>query len=169
MTDPAPQWEDQRLELPSKTKAIARMLTHRKASIASSAPVGRKMPDGTVYAGTLPNGRRLFAMPWDADVAMKFNAAAAYAQRLNNNKKHGHDDWHIPSKEELNLLVENRNKGALKGTFNENWHDEETDGDYWSSTRAPSGTYNLMYTQRPVDGAVSQVDVNCRAWVRCVR
>jgi hypothetical protein len=87
------------------------------------------MPDGTIFAGISPAlGRRIFVAPQDASVAMKWKAAQLYALDLD---AHGHQDWKVPSREELELLYRNRNKGALKGTFNAR-------GRYWSS-EAPSG------------------------------
>ena len=92
--------------------------------------VGDEMPDGSVYAGISPNtGKQMFAMPQDADVTKSFNEAAKYAQKLNEEKTLGHDDWHVPTKEELNVLFNNR---AAIGGFNltGSYHA----GYYWSSS-----------------------------------
>jgi hypothetical protein len=80
---------------------------------------GDRMPDGTIFAGLSPEtGKQMFAMPADAGVTMTFNEAAKYAKKLNAEKTFGHDDWRVPTKAELNVLFENRDKGVLKGTFN---------------------------------------------------
>lgn len=76
---------------------------------SSGASIGDKMPDGTVYAGISPEtGKAMYATPADAPLTMKFNAAKDYAQGLNAQKAHGHEDWHVPTKNELNVLFNNR-------------------------------------------------------------
>ncbi len=162
---PGPE-KSQHLAMPPKAVALAKLRAQWQANV-----IGRKMPDGTIFAGSLPDGRKVFAMPEDAGVTMNFNLAAVHAAKLNNNKAHGHEDWRIPTREELDLLIRNKDKGSLKDTFNERWDDAETDGDYWSSTPMPSGYPfgKIMYAQRPSDGSVGQVHVDCKAAVRCVR
>src|ERR1700722_754775 len=70
--------------------------------------VGDKIADGTVYAGEL-NGKKIFAAPEDVkgtdhcNLAMNFNAAVKYAEELNENNYLGHNDWHVPDKDELNV------------------------------------------------------------------
>lgn len=88
--------------------------------------VGTKKKDGTIYVGEV-GGKAVYAAPVDADDTMTLNEALEYAEMMNKVKYAGHKDWHIPTKEELNLLFENRKKGALKGTFN-------SAGTYRSST-----------------------------------
>ena len=164
MTDPQ---KTHSIKINPKAKTLAKLLEQRKAT--TSVVAGEKMPDGTVFVGYTQQGRKLFAMPVDAKLAMDFNAAAAYATRLNNSKMHGHDDWRIPTKEELVTLCRNKDKGALKNTFTRGWWDGETDGDYWSSTPGPIKSLRTMYVQRPADGSVGQSDISSRAAVRCVR
>jgi Protein of unknown function (DUF1566) len=92
--------------------------------------VGDEMPDGPIYAGISPDTHQpMYATPSDAPGTYTFNQAAKYASKLD---AHGHHDFHAPSKGELNLLWENRNKGKLKGTFNETGSDSA--GWYWSSS-----------------------------------
>jgi hypothetical protein len=103
-------------------------------------------------------------MPADAGVSKTFNEAAQYAKDLNAAKTLGHDDWRVPTKAELNVLFENREKGALKGTFNVTGSNPS--GWYWSGT--PYGGGNA-YSQRFSDGLQ---DINYRFFdssVRCVR
>jgi hypothetical protein len=57
---------------------------------------------------------------------MKFNEARDYAQGLNTQKAHGHDDWHVPTKAELDVVFNNR---AVIGGFNVTSSDPA--GWYW--------------------------------------
>ena len=127
--------------------------------------IGTHQPDGTILAGfSAETGKPIFAMPADADVTMNFNDTPAYVAKLNQQKALGHDDWRVPTKTELNVLFQNNDKGALKGTFNVTGSDSA--GWYWSST--PSGD-TAAYQQRFKDGLQ---DFNGRlrtSSVRCVR
>jgi len=92
---------------------------------------GDKMDDGTIYAGTSPDTHKpMYATPADAPGTYTFNEAAKYASKLEAN---GHHDFRVPSKGELNVLRENRDKGKLKGTFNETGSGSA--GWYWSSSQ----------------------------------
>jgi hypothetical protein len=126
------------------------------------------MPDGSIYAGISPDTnrrmyvtakdaglnffqklfqnvlQRVFQQPLDSSLTTTFNKAQKYAKNLN---AHGHKDWCLPTKAELNVLFENREKGALKGTFN--LTGSECAGDYWSST--PNGDGHV-WGQRFSDG-----------------
>jgi hypothetical protein len=67
---------------------------------------GDKMPDGTVFAGISPDTNKpMYAPPTDASLTMKFNEAQEYATKLD---AHGHKDWRVPTKAELNVLFNNR-------------------------------------------------------------
>jgi cytochrome c peroxidase len=95
--------------------------------------VGDRMEDGTIYAGVSPDtGRNIFVTPKDAPSILKWKTAMTYAAGLDAN---GHKDWKLPTRAELNLLYQNRHKGALRGTFNENG--AGIAGWYWSSTERP--------------------------------
>jgi len=98
---------------------------------AQAAPqVGDEMEDGTIYAGISPDTHKpMYATPKDAPGTYTFNEAAKYATDLD---AQGHHDFHVPSKDELNVLFENRGKGKLKGTFNETGSDPARW--YWSSS-----------------------------------
>jgi len=89
--------------------------------------IGEKRPDGTVYAGSL-DGKAIFTTPEDAPLTYTFNEAAKYAEQLNAQKYLGHDDWRVPTEDELNVLFSNR---ADLGGFNETG--SEPAGWYWSS------------------------------------
>ncbi len=94
------------------------------AGNGNAKEIGDEVEDGTVYAGLSPDtGRAMYATPKDASGAYDFNEAAGYAEDLG---AHGHNDWRVPSKGELNVLWENCDKGRLKGTFNK-VHDAAAD------------------------------------------
>jgi hypothetical protein len=158
--------------------------------------VGDKMQDGSIFAGISPDtGKQMFAMPADAGLSITFYAAAQHAQKLNSVntlamtfneaaqcaknlnilKYLGHDDWRVPTKAELNVLFENREKGALKGTFKLTGSDPS--GWYWSGTPFDDSNYaykpfddHYAYCQRFSDG-LQHVILNrdLDASVRCVR
>ena len=91
----------------------------------ATAP-GDKMPDGTVYAGISPDtGKAMYAMPADAPLTMKFNQAKEYAAQLD---AHGHKDWRVPTRKELDVLFNNR---AAIGGFNVSGSNPA--GWYWST------------------------------------
>jgi Protein of unknown function (DUF1566) len=90
--------------------------------------VGDKMPDGTVFAGISPDTKKpMYATPADAPLTMTFNEARKYAKKLD---AHGHNDWRVPSKAELNELFNNR---AAIGGFNVTG--SYPAGWYWSGTQ----------------------------------
>ena len=73
---------------------------------------------------------------------MKFNEAKEYAAKLD---AHGHQDWRVPTKDELNVLFQNR---ATIGGFNESI--SHRNHWYWSSTETK---YNaIAWDQRFSDG-----------------
>jgi len=123
---------------------------------------GDRMEHGTIYAGISPDtGKKMFTTPTDASLTMKWKKAMEYAAGLD---AHGHHDWRVPTIDELNVLWENRDKGALKGTFNVTgslpaaW--------YWSSTE----DYNTTaWNQRFSDGDQNWINKGNDSSVRCVR
>jgi hypothetical protein len=97
---------------------------------------GDQMPDGTVFAGKSPDtNEAMYTTPADAPGTYTFNEAAEYANHLD---AHGHHDFRAPSEGELNVLFQNRNKGNLKGTFNETGSNPA--GWYWSSSHVYGNT-----------------------------
>lgn len=116
------------------------------------------MPDGTIYAGISPNGR-MYVTAENAPVRLDFNAAAKYTEVLD---AHGHQDWYMPTREELNILYENRNKGALEGSFN------SPAGLHWSSTSdGRNGAWAMGFNgDGKKDGCCMK---DHKAAVRCVR
>jgi hypothetical protein len=87
--------------------------------------VGQEMPDGTIYGGVSPDdGKPMFVVAKDSSSSMMtFNEAAKFASSL---MVHGHNDYRVLTRSELYVLYQNKDKGALKNTFN-NSH-------YWSSS-----------------------------------
>ena len=140
MSEPDPQ-EPTCAKLSPKEVSVAKTRAWRE-TLALNV-IGSEQPDGTILAGRLPDGKKLYVVPQNASMAMDFNAAAAFVQRANNNKMLGHDDWRLPTKQELILIHQNRDKGALKGTFGLSARlEEQTDGDYWSSTTISATALN---------------------------
>jgi len=123
---------------------------------------GHEMPDGTIYAGISPDaGKAMYAAPADAYLTMTFNDAKEYAQGLNTQKAHGHDDWHVPTKNELNVLFNNR---AAIGGFNVTG--SLPAGWYWSAT--PNDQWDAC-GQRFSDGLQDNYGKDNHSSVRCVR
>jgi len=118
---------------------------------------GDEMPDGTVFAGISPDtGRAMYAMPADAPLTCTFNQAQKYAAKLD---ALGHQDWHVPTKGELNVLYNNR---AAVGGFKEAW--AAPANCYWSSS---PNSVNDGWVQRFSDGLQSNT-YNASS-LRCVR
>jgi len=118
---------------------------------------GDKMPDGTVSAGISPDTHRpMYTTPAPAPLTMIFNEAEKYATKLD---AHGHQDWRLPTKAELNVLFNNR---AAIGVF----YLQNSSGWYWSSSQ-----YNEWFAwgQRFSDGDQCSDTKNTHLSVRCVR
>jgi len=76
--------------------------------------IGDKMPDGTVCAGISPDtGKAMYTTPADAPLTYTFNEALAYAYA--KGVTNGHQDWHLPTRKELDVLFNNR--AALDGFY----------------------------------------------------
>ena len=121
--------------------------------------IGAKMPDGTIYAGISPDTNKpMYTTPADAPSLMSFDQAKEYAAQLD---AHGHQDWRVPTREELNALFINR---FAIGGFNTNggrpagWYWSSTQDDWWSA-----------WDQRFLDGIVCDLYKNPHSSVRCVR
>ena len=118
-----------------RSKVLARL--ELKASGETSCPEDVTiMPDGTIFTGLSPDtGKPMYATPQDAGITMNFNQAAAYVDELNKTKAYGHDDWRLPSKEELRHLFGMQHTGALSGTFTHQARRPfNTANMYWSSS-----------------------------------
>lgn len=118
---------------------------------------GDRMRDGTVYAVVSPDTHRpMYTMPRDAPLRFSFNEAAEYARYLNAEKYLGRDDWRVPTKDELNVLFNNRE--AIGGFEDAGW--------YWSSTK---GDYYDALTQHFSDGTECWNSKYLDSSLRCVR
>jgi hypothetical protein len=115
---------------------------------ANCANIGEVCGDGSIYAGTSPDGDvPMYTTPanapgtyaWTATtyvnrgltstVTGEANTAALVtpnnhpaAQYCANLVAHTRDDWYLPSSEEIWVLETNSNTGALSGTLNANVH-----------------------------------------------
>src|SRR5205823_762495 len=90
--------------------------TRQPGTVLGFRKPGDRMEDGTIYAGISPDTHKpMYTTARDAPLAMKWKDAMKYAAALD---AQGHHDWRVPTKAELNMLYENRDKSALKGTFN---------------------------------------------------
>jgi len=131
---------------------------------AKTAPEpGHEMEDGTILAGYY-EGKPLYATPADDQLTMRWEQAIEYAAKLD---AHSHKDWRVPTQGELNVLWENRNKGKLKGTFNETG--SLPAGWYWSSSQLD---LDNAWAQRFSDGSQGHFDHysgNYNSSLRCVR
>jgi hypothetical protein len=128
------------VEAPPALDVVMATEKHRAEEAAANAPLapGQQTADG-VCAGLTSDGKQqIFTMPKALDVLMTFNDAAKAVEKLNADKALGHDDWQIPSLENLRVLKKNQNEAALKGTFDKSSKGTGSDsgypGWYWSST-----------------------------------
>ena len=123
------------------------------------------MPDGTIYAGISPDtGKAMYTTPQDAPLTMKWKTAMDYAESLN---AHGHQDWRVPTKAELNVLFNNR---AAIGGFDKSGPDPA--GWYWSSTEyGKTGAWNQYFGEGYLFGSgyQNQGVKYAAASLRCVR
>lgn len=151
-----------------------RKATTTKATVPPSAPprkpareIGTVMKDGTVYAGLSPTTHKpMYVAPAASAKTMPFNKAAAYAKSL---EVGGKKDFRVPTMAELRVLFANRNKGALKGTFNEAAKGKARDAKayYWSSTPVYGG--EVYWNQRMSPNVLHDPKRDNNAFVRCVR
>ena len=121
---------------------------------------GQRMPDGTVYAGVSPEtGKAMFTTAADAPATCTFNQAQENAVKLD---ARGRRDWRVPTKDELNVLYQNR---AAIGGFEESG--SELLGWYWSSSPY---SHRSAWAQRFSDGHQDYYDGKLNiSSMRCVR
>jgi len=127
---------------------------------ASGTKIGDRVPDGAIYAGTSPEtDEALYTTPWDAPRAYNWDSGSQYCADL---LAYGHHDWRVPTKDELNVLFQNR---TAIGGFNETG--SLPAGWYWSSSRNPG---NGAWDQRFSDGGqYINDDKDNDSSLRCVR
>jgi hypothetical protein len=134
---------------------VSRLLPATKAVLK----IGEKMPDGTVYAGISPDtGKAMYTTPADAPLTYTFNQSQKYAGKLD---AHGHKDWRVPTKGELNVLFQNR---ADIGGFDISGSNPA--GWYWSSSQT---SYTGAWAQRFSDGYQGYNYTLGVSSLRCVR
>jgi hypothetical protein len=135
-------------------------MTSSKPDIRAKPKTGDRMPDDTIYAGISPDtGKAMYATPADASLTMKFNEAKKYAAKLD---AHGHQDWRLPTKAELNVLFNNR---AAIGGFNVSGSPPA--GWYWSSSS--DDKWNAWDQRFSGGGAQCNGTKDFPSSVRCVR
>jgi hypothetical protein len=133
--------------------------------------IGAVMKDGTIYGGISPTTHKpMFVAPKSSEKTMAFKQAAAYASTL---EVGGHKDFRVPTMAELRVLFANRDKGALKGTFNAASKPKDAKeakiakNYYWSSTPVYSG--QVQWNQRIGCNILHDKMRDNNALVRCVR
>jgi hypothetical protein len=150
-------------DLLREKEAAAKAQAAREQQEREDQPrIGYRMSDGTIYAGMSPDtGKRMYAMPADASLTMTFDEAQEYAKTTNSRKACGYDDWRVPTKNELNVLFNNR---AAVGGFDVSG--SNPDGWYWSAMPVYK---RYAYGQRFSDGdQIANYKVN-HSSVRLVR
>jgi hypothetical protein len=135
--------------------------------------VGTKMLDGSIYAGVSPeNGKQMYAMAADMPLTHTFNDAIKSAGQLD---MHGHRDWQVPTKAELDVLFENRTAIGgfnLTNSFN-GVSDDNNAGCYWSSSPMRFFSKWIAWNQRfSVKGGCGDqmpIQKDTPSSVRCIR
>jgi hypothetical protein len=129
----------------------------------ANAKIGDLMDDGTIYAGISPTTKeRMYAEPVDIPLKASFSGAALYARALQVGDK---NDFRVPDLAELQVLFENRNTGALQGTFEDD-KGSPLYGWYWSSqASAGEEAYGKRFGNGLQEGHVRTF----LSYVRCVR
>ena len=123
---------------------------------------GDRMEDGTIYAGISPdNGKPMYTTAEDALRTFTFSGAKRFVEGFNLGSAHGHHDWRVPTKGELNVLFQNR---AAIGGFDISGSDPA--GWYWSSSQ---GYFDIAWAQRFSDGGQYRFIKDGASSLRCVR
>lgn len=122
--------------------------------------IGDKAADGTTFAGN-----NFAATPTDAPgTYYTWKEGTEYCEDL---VEGGHDDWTLPTNDQLDQLYQNKNTGSFAGTFDESGSDPF--GGYWSGTTVPD-TRDVARIQYLYDGfRIWVYKVGSVARVRCVR
>lgn len=127
-----------------------------KMETSRGREVGDTMPDGTVYAGISPDtGKPFYTTPDDAPLTVRWEEAMEFAAAF---RGHGHKNWRVPTKAELNVLFNNR--AVVGGSDFAGW--------YWSSTEHPDHA-DEAWLERFSDGNRHWLYKTNVASLRCVR
>jgi len=121
--------------------------------IGDVMPAGHKQA-GWIYAGISKTTHEPFYVaPKDSGI-FQWKAAMVFAAK---------DGSRVPSQDELDQIYKAKDKGALKGTFNETGSGSA--GWSWSSR----GSLNSAWAQRFSDGGQTYYDKGSASSLRCVR
>ena len=132
------------------------------ASGTEAFAIGARMSDGSIYAGVSPDtGKPMYATSNDGPLTLTFDQAAKHASKID---AHGHMDWRVPTKAELNVLLQNR---AAIGGFD--MTGSVPAGWYWSSSRYSYFGYGHAWAQRFTDGYQNYYFRDFALALRCVR
>jgi hypothetical protein len=136
----------------------------RKAAVEFlDKQIGTRMEDGTVYAGISPDtGERIYALPADAPLTMRWSQAMEYAAGFEGHGK-PKGAFRVPTAGELNVLFHYR---AEIGGFNQTTSTPA--GWYWSSTEH-RGYAGYAWDQRFDDGHRGWNHLNAESSLRLVR
>lgn len=132
------------------------------ATAQTCATIGDKCSDGAVYAGVSPDSDvPMYTTRADASPpgTYTWTAATEYCADL---VAHGHDDWSVPSIDELSVLYNNRaaiGNFNVSGLFPAGW--------YWSSME--SRDYPFASAQRFDGGYSAWGRKSVESSLRCVR
>ena len=151
-----------------QVSAIAKQTLASRGVKVGRPRIGDKMLDGSIYAGISPEtGTPLYTTPADAPGHFLFAQAPDYAAALD---AHGHKDWRVPTKDELNVLRKNRKAiGGFKLTDTPGSYDPDNpDSYYWSATITEFE--HAAWAQRFSDGQFHGLTKTLVPWaLRCVR
>ena len=121
-------------------------------------------PSGSMASCQAGEANTAILVSEDSDggvVGVQPHQAAAYCDGLS---AHGHSDWYLPARDELDALYDSKNAGDLDGTFNETGLFPA--GWYWSSSEFDG---NRAWFQRLSDGVQTSFSKTSERTVRCVR
>lgn len=98
--------------------------------------IGEAVEDGTIYAGMSPSTLKpMYVLPRNVPGSFSFEDAEAQAAKMRAEKHLGHDDWRVPTLQEIRELWKYKNDGSLRNTFN--WASSFQEGyfpTYWTSS-----------------------------------
>lgn len=123
---------------------------------------GERLADGTIYGGNY-----FAATPADAPSLYTWNDGNRYCQGL---EAFGHDDWFLPTLDQLKHLYENKDAGAFSGTFSST-RSKQFATWYWSSEERIGYVLDAWF-QSFADGELGGAPKNKDDYelsVRCVR
>lgn len=144
-------------------EVVAKIAEETLASRGVKPPEpGDKMPDGSIYAGISPDtGKPMYTRDEDQGFGTFGSGTSGFEGFAARSQYHGHNDWRVPTKAELNVLFNNR---TAIGNFD--LSGEDGFGSYWSATRSGK---SATWGQRFSDGAQIRYPNTTQLHVRYVR